>query len=106
MLYPDVNERLYKLYTTACSTNIYPGGPQLIAKTKVIAVRLGKADFEGTSGWLSKWKKRYNVKRVLVCGEAGDICGDTVTSWKERLSQVLRGYDKCDNFNLHEMGWG
>ena len=46
----------------ACSKNIYPGGPHLIAKAKEIADLLGKADFEGTSGWLSKWKKRYNVK--------------------------------------------
>ena len=102
--YSDVNEKLYEWYTMACSKNIYPGGPQLTAKAKEIAVRLGKADFEGTSGWLSKWKKRYHVKRVSVCGESGDVCGDTVTSWKERLPEILRGYDKRDVFNLDETG--
>ena len=54
--YSDVNEKLYKWYTMACSKNIYPGGPQLIAKAKDIAVRLGKADIEGTTGWLPKCK--------------------------------------------------
>ena len=49
----DVNERLYEWHTMACSKNIYPGGPQLIAKAKEIADHLGKADFEGMSGWLS-----------------------------------------------------
>ena len=92
--FSDINERLYEWYTMACSKNIYPGGPQLIAKAKEIAVRVGKADFQGTSGWLSKWKKHYNVKRVTICGESGDVCGDTVTSWKERLPEILRGYDK------------
>ena len=82
----------------ACSKNIYPGGPQLIAKAKTIADRLGKYDFEGTTGWLSKWKKRYNVKRVSICGESGDVRGYTVTSWKERLPEILRGYDKRDVF--------
>ena len=75
----------------ACSKNIYPDGPQFIAKAKEIAVHLKKAAFEGTGGWLSKWKKRYNVKRVSVCGESGDVCGDTITSWKERLPEILRG---------------
>ena len=80
--FSDVNEQLYEWYTMACSKNIYPGGPQLIAKAKEIANLLGKADFEATSGWLSKWKKCYNVKRVSICGESGDVRGDTVTSWK------------------------
>jgi len=28
--FQDVNEALYKWYSTACSKNIYPAGPQLI----------------------------------------------------------------------------
>ena len=44
------------------------------------------------------------MKRVTICGESGDVCGDTVTSWKERLPEILRGYDKRDVFNLDETG--
>ena len=88
----------------ACSKNTYPSGPQLIAKANEIPVCFGKPKFEGSSGWLSKWKKRYNVKRVTVCGESGDVSGDTITSWKERLPKVLRGYDKENIFNLDETG--
>ena len=98
--FSDVNEALYEWYTMAC----YPGGPQLIANAKEIAVRLGKPEFEGSTGWLSKWKKRYNVRRVPICGESGDVRGDTVTSWKERLPEFLRGYEKQDIFNLDETG--
>ena len=46
--FSDVNERLYEWYTMACSKNIYPGGPQLIAKAKKIADRLGKSDLVGS----------------------------------------------------------
>ena len=88
----------------ACSKNIYPGGPQLVAKTKEIATHSGKPDFEGTSGWLSKWKKRFNVKRVTICGESGDVSGETVTSWKETLPEIVQGYEKQDIFNLDETG--
>lgn len=50
--------------------NIYPGGPKLIVEAKGIAAPLGKVDFEGISGWLSKWKKYYSVKRVSICCES------------------------------------
>ena len=62
--YSDVNEALYSWYNLACSKHIYPTGPQLVAKAKEIAQRLGKTDFKGTPGWLSKWKARYNIRRM------------------------------------------
>ena len=51
--YSDVNEALYSCYNLACSKNIYPTGPQLAAKAKKIAQRLGKTDFEGIYPWLA-----------------------------------------------------
>ena len=37
-------------------------------------------------------------------GQSGDVRGDTVTSWKERLPEILRGYDKRDVFNIDKTG--
>ena len=85
----------------ACSKNIYFNGPILIAKAKEIAGLLSKPDFEGSSGWFTCWKKRYNIKRLTICGESDDVSGDTVTSWKERLPKIL---DKEDIYNLDETG--
>lgn len=100
----DVNEALYQWYRMACSKNIYPCGPQLCAKAKEIAVRLGVSNFEGTNGWLEKWKTRYNVKKVAISGESGDVSGATVSAWKERLPEILRGYSKKDVYNIDETG--
>ena len=69
----------------ACSKHIYPGGPQLIEKAKEITERLGKSNFKGSRGWLEKWKLRYNIKQVKICGESGDVHGETIDSWKEKL---------------------
>ena len=88
----------------ACSKNIDPNGPILTAKAKEIAAWLGKPEFEGSSGWLSRWKQRYNVRGITICGESGDVSGETVTSWKERLPEILEGYDKEDVYNLDETG--
>ena len=88
----------------ACSKNIYPCGPQLSTKAKEIAARLGVPNFEGTNGWLEKWKRRYNVRKVTVSGESGDVSGVTVSAWKVRLPEILRGYDKKNVYNLDETG--
>ena len=83
---------LYEWYLLACSKNIYPDGPQL----KEIAERLGKSDFKGT---VREMEEAHHIRRVTICGESGDVCGDTVASWKERLPEILNGYAKEDIFN-------
>ena len=102
--YAEVNELLYEWYKLACSKNIFPGGAQLTEKAKEIAVRLGKPKFSGSNGWLHKWKVRYNIKQVIISGESGDVRGDTVESWKERLPELLRGFSREDIWNLDETG--
>ena len=92
--FEEVNKALYEWYLLACSKNIYPGGAQLTEKAKEIAERFGKTEFKGSRGWLDKWKKRYNVKQLKISGESGDVRGDTVDSWKERLPEIVKGYDK------------
>ena len=100
----DINVALYQWYSLTCSKNIYPDGPQLLEKARKIAECLGKRDFVGTNGWLEKWKQRYHVRRVAICGESGDVSGVMVSSWKERLPEIVRGYEKKNIYNLDETG--
>ena len=73
-------------------------------KAKEIAEKLGKPDFKSSRGWLDKWKKRYSVKQLKICGESGDVRGETVQSWKERLPEIVEGYEKEDVWNMDETG--
>ena len=73
-------------------------------KTKQIAEHLGKSDFKASNGWLEKWKKRHNVKRMKIAGESGDVRGETVDSWQERIPELVQGYAKEDIWNLDETG--
>lgn len=90
----NVNKAVYEWYLLACLKNIFPGGSVLIEKAKEIAEQLGISDFKGSRGWLDKWKLKYNIKQVKVCGESGDVRGVTIDSWKERLPEILEGYAK------------
>ena len=43
------------------------------------------------------------MKKMKINGEAGDVRGETVDSWKEMLPELLQGYLSCDIWNLDEM---
>ena len=101
--FTEVNDVLYEWYIIARSKNIHPSGPQLTAKAKAIAVRLGKPEFEGSNGWLSKWKARYNVKRESA-DSADTVPSTQVASRKETLPEILGGYSKENIFNFNETG--
>ena len=62
--FADVNEALHKWYLLAASQNIYPVGSQLCEKAKEIAKHLGIPNFKASNGWLDRWKKRYNVRKM------------------------------------------
>ena len=53
---------------------------------------------------IDKWKKRYSVKQLKICGESGDVRGETVQSWKERIPEIVEGYEKEDVWNMDETG--
>ena len=83
--------------------NIFLQGPELKEKGKEIAEKLGKLNFKGSNGWLGKWKARYNIKRLSVCG-LGDVQGSTVDPWKERLPEIVSGYKKR-RYLVHGREW-
>ena len=57
----------------------------------------------GTNGRLET-SKHYHVSRIAICGESGDVSGVTVSSWKERLPEIMMGYDKENIYNFDETG--
>ena len=85
----EEDNALYEWYVLASSKNIYPGGPELIAKAKEIAEQLEKPNFIGLNGWLCKWKERYNIKEFAVCGESGDVQGSRCEREAPRNSKLL-----------------
>ena len=102
--FSEINEALYKWYSLATTRNIYPAGPQLCEKARMIADQLGVNNFKASNGWLDRWKKRYDIRKIKICGESADVSGETVESWKERLPEILHGYSANNIWNLDETG--
>ena len=41
---------------------------------------------------------------MVVCGESGDVRGETVDSWKESLPELVQMYQQVDIWNVDENG--
>ena len=92
--YGELNELLYEWYRLALHKNVVPDGPTLIEKAKTIAQRLHIDGFKASNGWLQKWKVSHNLKCRTVSGESGEVSVSTTQSWKERLPEIMEGYDE------------
>ncbi len=88
--FADINESLHKWYSIATARNIYPSGPQLCEKAKQIAEQLKFEDFKASNGWFDRWKKRYDIHKIKMNGESGDVSGEMVDSWKESIPELVR----------------
>ena len=103
--YADVNELLFKWFTSARSRGIPVPGSLLQEKAMALAkARDNDTPFAASNGWLEAWKKRNNIKGAVLSGKAADVREEDVTSWKERLGDLCKGYDPKDIFNADETG--
>ena len=61
-------------------------------------------DFSASDGWLNCWKTTYSVKERRIVGEAGDVSTETVTSWMERINELIEGYLLANVWKMDEPG--
>ena len=61
-------------------------------------------DFSALDGWLDCWKTTYSVKERRIVDEARDVSTETVTSWMERINELVEGYSLENIWNMDESG--
>ncbi|RUS88229.1 hypothetical protein EGW08_003995, partial [Elysia chlorotica] len=57
---PEIAEMLYKYYTEKKAEGIHINGPKLKERAAMLAREMGR-EFKVSSGWLGRWRHRYNV---------------------------------------------
>lgn len=61
-------------------------------------------EFKASAGWLGKWKSRYGVQQINICGEKLSADVDAVCIFKTEMDEYLKGYTKDQIFNADETG--
>lgn len=100
----DLDKKLFDWLMEARASNINVSGPILQEKARQEALRMGVENFQASNGWLSKFKSRWNLTTLKVCGEEAGVDPKILDSWQPKLEVLCAGYCAKDIFNADEAG--
>ncbi len=102
--YDDINTLTWTWFQDVSVRNFNISGPMIQVKAREFAEELNLNEFKGSNGWLSCFLKRHNIVFRTKSGERGDVNIETVSTWKERLPEIIKDYEPKDIFNMDETG--
>ncbi|CAB5369969.1 unnamed protein product [Rhizophagus irregularis] len=102
--FPEIESALYLWMQQALASNLTITGDILKAKALNFATQLQTTTFTASDGWLSKFKKRYNIKQFIKAGEANSAPLETLEEERVALQEIIEQYDLRDVYNVDETG--
>ena len=102
----EVDNVLLEWFRNTRSKNMPITGPMLQEKAMQItkALDVPPEEFKATNGWLDRFKTRNRINAKVISGEGSDVREDTIELWKERLPEILQGWELQDIWNMDETG--
>lgn len=103
--YEDVDKAVLTWFCTARSKNIPIDGTIIREKALNIAKAIDpNTSFTASSGWLSKFVGRHNIKFKVLSGQGASINDAVVNDWFGQLPGIIAQYSPCDIYNMDETG--
>jgi hypothetical protein len=101
----QLEAKLFEWFVHARQQNVSMNGPILMEKANVLAASLGNHDFNAKSGWLQRFKDRYNITLKKVVGEESTVSPVVESVWRnETLRLLIKNYEPQNIFNADESG--
>ena len=97
----EMDEKVWSWLCKATGKRIPVTGPLIRTQARLFAGEGGIA-FSASIGWLESFRKRHNIDLRSFSGEEADVDGTVVADWREKLPDLIRGYDPKDIFNMDE----
>ncbi|XP_054722544.1 uncharacterized protein LOC129232425 [Uloborus diversus] len=73
--------------------NIPINGPLLREKACHFAAMLEVENFQGSIGWLNRFRDRYGVVAKVICGEASDAPAQSISEWRSgEIAALIENY--------------
>ena len=93
----DVSEALYLWFIQNREKGIPISGPVLREKALLFYNKLKQNDvppeekFTASDGWLSRWKRRYGIRKLAICGEklSAQTQMEELQAFKRRLHAII-----------------
>ena len=73
----------------------------------LIKEHLAKPELEGFNAskrWLECFKKAHGIREYRISGEGEDVPLVTVKAWLERLPNIAKDYEPCNQWNIDKLG--
>ena len=101
----NIDKAMLTWFKQARSINAPTSGPIICEQAKIIADKLGLADFHASNRWLEKFKQRHGIVFRVACVESVAVDTDIVNEWKKaKLANLITKYSPDDIFNVDETG--
>ena len=73
--YADLDNTVFEWYKRirASKPEVGINGPIILRKAEYFATLHGYNDFKPSSGWLDRWKNRYNLRFLTMSGESEKV---------------------------------
>lgn len=106
--YEKVSEALFIWFTQFREKGVPVSGPILQEKALKFQKEFneGDADFTASVGWLDRWKKRYGIRQLNICGEKLSSNVEEMEKFKKRFQELIEaeGITGDQIFNCDETG--
>lgn len=106
--YEKVSEALYLWFRSHRESGTPISGPLLQEKALKFyeEFKEGEPGFTASIGWLDRWKKRYGVRQLNICGEKLSAEIESVNEFKKRLHCLIEkeGLSGDQVYNCDESG--
>ncbi|XP_054722532.1 ankyrin repeat domain-containing protein 23-like [Uloborus diversus] len=91
--------------------NIPINGPLLREKACHFAAMLEVENFQGSIGWLNRFRDRYGVVAKVICGEASDAPAQSISEWRSgEIAALIENYspdnaDEAVQISFKKFSW-
>ena len=98
-----INDNAYELFVAERSKKIPLSGPVLQEYARNVVAELGDTSgFTASNGWLDRFRTRYNIRFLVISGEAEAVDDNTIEDEKSRLPVILEHYNPVDVYDCDE----
>ncbi|XP_030006278.1 tigger transposable element-derived protein 6-like [Sphaeramia orbicularis] len=99
-----MEKALFLWFSGARAQNLPVTDDILRAKGKELGEKLGVTDFAYSSGWLTRFKKRFAISNRVISGESAGIDPEMIDEGRRKAKTVIAKYKPEDVFNMDETG--